>query len=68
VFESLGGIPDVSNLSRRLTWAGTAKRVFDVTAIVTSRKIDGEMFLSAVDDVVFDLSVQDQAHKFGVVS
>ena len=68
MFESLGGMPDVSNLSRRLTWAGIAKRIFDVTAIVTSRKIDGEMFLSAVGDVIFDLSVQDQVHKFGVVS
>jgi hypothetical protein len=55
-------------LSRRLTWTGIAKRVFDVTATVTSRKIDEEMFLGAVGDAIFDLSVRDQAHKFGVVS
>jgi len=43
------------------------KRVFDVTATVTSRKIDEEMFLSAVGDAIFDISVRDQVHKFGVV-
>ena len=43
---------DVSNLSRRLTWAGIAKRVFDVTAIVTSRKTDEEVFSSAVGDAI----------------
>ena len=41
------------NLSRRLTWAGIAKRVFDVMAIVTSRKTDEEMFSSAVGDAIF---------------
>lgn len=37
-------------------------------ATVASRKIDEEMFLGAVGDAIFDLSVRDQAHKFGVVS
>ena len=63
VFESLGGMPDVSNLSLRLTWAGTAARIFDVTAIVTSPKIDGLLvilFLISLFTIKFI--------KFGVVS